>query len=259
MSEKENPYQSPQADLVKPDSAAGELTLQEPKACSIGEGWRWIVEGFQLFKLAPWLWIGMLIVAAILYIVIAVIPLLNIVSPLLMYVILAGFMIACHSLQEEQRMEFGQLFAGFQNNTGQLVLLGVIVLVLTLIALVPFFLMVGFSAFGAMASNDPEAISAMFGAQFAIGILVYLALIVPIIMCAWFAPVLIAIHNQTAIEAMKLSFKGCLRNILPFLWYGIISMILYILAAIPLGLGLLVLLPVMIASVYTGHRAIFTQ
>jgi uncharacterized membrane protein len=43
----------------------------------------------------------------------------------------------------------------------------------------------------------------------------------------------------------------------PFLIYGIIMLVLSILATIPLGLGWLVLGPVAVASVYVAYRDIY--
>jgi uncharacterized membrane protein len=56
---------------------------------------------------------------------------------------------------------------------------------------------------------------------------------------------------------MKASFMGCLKNILPFLVYGVIMFGLAIVASIPLALGWLVLGPMTIASVYTAYRDIY--
>jgi uncharacterized membrane protein len=56
---------------------------------------------------------------------------------------------------------------------------------------------------------------------------------------------------------MKASFVACLRNIVPFLVYGVILFVLAIVASIPFGLGWLVLGPVMAASLYAGYRDIF--
>jgi len=58
---------------------------------------------------------------------------------------------------------------------------------------------------------------------------------------------------------MKSSFQGCLRNMLPFLIYGILGFLLAIVAVIPLGLGLLVLGPVMWGTMYVGYRDIFVR
>jgi len=76
-------------------------------------------------------------------------------------------------------------------------------------------------------------------------------------MATWFAPALALFHEQSATEAMKASFIACLRNVLPFLLYGVILFLLAIAASIPFGLGWLVLGPTMAASLYTGYRDIF--
>ena len=56
---------------------------------------------------------------------------------------------------------------------------------------------------------------------------------------------------------MGQSFRACLKNIVPFLLYGIVFFFLFVLAAIPLGLGFLVVIPVLIASIYTSYRDVF--
>jgi len=76
-------------------------------------------------------------------------------------------------------------------------------------------------------------------------------------MAFWFAPILIAVHNLPPVDAMKASFVACLKNVLPFLVYGVIGMALAVVAAIPFFLGLIVLVPVLVASIYTSYRDIF--
>jgi len=83
---------------------------------------------------------------------------------------------------------------------------------------------------------------------------------IPLIMLFWFAPTLIVLNDEIGIiEALKLSFMGCLKNILPFLIYGIVGFILMVLATIPLGLGWLVLAPVFLGTVYVGYKDIFLE
>jgi uncharacterized membrane protein len=66
-------------------------------------------------------------------------------------------------------------------------------------------------------------------------------------------------EGMSALSAMKLSFSGCVRNILPFLLYGVLALVLFFLGALPAGLGLLVVMPVMTASMYTAYRDIYYQ
>ena len=58
---------------------------------------------------------------------------------------------------------------------------------------------------------------------------------------------------------MRQSFAACLRNILPFLLYGVIALVLSIIAAIPFGLGYLVLIPVLTCSLYAGYKDVFAD
>ena len=74
-----------------------------------------------------------------------------------------------------------------------------------------------------------------------------------------FAPALAMFHQQGPAEAMKASFVACLKNILPFFVYSVIATLLALVASIPMGLGWLVLGPVMAASLYTSYRDIFFE
>lgn len=260
MTEQNNPYQAPQADLTPATQGeAGDITLTEPKKLPIGAGWSWIAEGFGLFKKSPGLWIGMIIVWFVLMFIMAFIPLIgSLATSLLGPVFLAGFMLGCRELERGGSLDFNHLFAGFSNNTGQLILVGVLYLVAIIIAIIPGGIVMGGSLM-AMMAGDPSAMSEVNAGALSIGFLLMLAFILPAVMAYWFAPALVVLHDMSAVDAMKTSFKGCLRNMLPYLWYGVIATILYILAAIPLGLGLLVLIPTLLASMYTAYRGIFTE
>ena len=82
---------------------------------------------------------------------------------------------------------------------------------------------------------------------------------IPLYMAVWFTPALMVLNDVPMFRAMKLSFIGCLKNILPFLLYFIIGFVLYLLSAIPLLLGLLVSVPVLMASIYTSYTDIYIE
>jgi uncharacterized membrane protein len=83
------------------------------------------------------------------------------------------------------------------------------------------------------------------------------ALSVPLYMATWFAPALIVLNDVAPMDALKASFFACLRNWIPFTVYSVVLLVLGLLAAIPLGLGYLVLVPVLAASIYTAYRDLF--
>jgi uncharacterized membrane protein len=90
-------------------------------------------------------------------------------------------------------------------------------------------------------------------------VLIGLALTIPIAAAVWFAPALVVLQNLGAIEALKASFTGCLRNMVPFLIYGIVLLIPAIVATVPAALGWLVLGPIVAGSVYTSYRDIYLR
>ena len=56
---------------------------------------------------------------------------------------------------------------------------------------------------------------------------------------------------------MSDSVRACLRNMQPFLAYGVFSLLLLIVASIPFGLGLVLWVPVMVLTMYTSYRDVF--
>jgi uncharacterized membrane protein len=109
-----------------------------------------------------------------------------------------------------------------------------------------------------MGQGDPEEMTQM-GLTIVLAMLVMTALLLPFVMAIWFAAPLVVFHERGAVQAMKESFFGCLKNIIPFLLYGLIFFVFMVAATIPLGLGWLVVGPMLAASVYTGYRDIFLQ
>ena len=116
---------------------------------------------------------------------------------------------------------------------------------------------VGMSAM--MGQGDPQQVAAM-GLTMVLAMLIVFALLLPVIMAIWFAAPLVVFHEHGAWEAMKGSFAGCLKNILPFLWYSVVLMLLA--RASPRCrsmLGWLALGPVLAASLYTAYRDIYLK
>jgi len=107
------------------------------------------------------------------------------------------------------------------------------------------------------AGPDPASATMRELAAYLLAWLIALALMVPVVMAVWFAPPLAVFNELGAFDALKASFVGCLKNIVPFLIYGLILLGFAVLASIPLCLGWLVLGPVIGASIYTSYRDIY--
>ncbi|WP_153108858.1 BPSS1780 family membrane protein [Propionivibrio limicola] len=251
-----NPFEAPTAHVEDPKTHVDESLASEPNRCEAGRGSAWWGEGWGLFREATGTWIGIAVVLVLINIVLGLIPVIgDFATTFLMPVFGAGLMLGCRSLDSGEELTLGHLFAGFQKNFGQLILVSVFYLVgFILVFLVGFALGFGGGFAGAM-SGGANGVAAGVG----LAVLVVLALSIPLAMSIWFAPALVALNDVPAFEAMKLSFRGCLRNMLPFLIYGILFILLAIVATIPLALGWLALLPTMFCSTYASYRDIFTH
>jgi hypothetical protein len=260
MSES-NPYQPPDAAALPVASArvsAGTFT-PDGRAVDAGRGWEWIADGFALFKRQPGMWILVVLVLMACSIMISLVPLIGaLANVLLLQVFMGGVMLGCRAVDDGGNLEVAHVFAGFRQNTGDLIMLGVLALVGWIIAFIPAMLIMGGGAFMAMMSGGGTIASiGALGLTFMLAMLVALALALPLYMAMWFAPPLIVFDNMKPVDAMKASFFGCLKNMVPFLLYSVILLVLCVVAAIPLCLGFLVLVPVVIASIYAGYRDVF--
>jgi hypothetical protein len=227
------------------------------RAVGAGQGWTWIAEGFGLFRKAPGIWIAAVVILFVILIVLAFIPLLGAVATfLVMPVFVGGLLLGCRALQGGGELELAHLFAGFKEQTGNLIVVGALAIGAWIIVMVPVVLIVGTGGVMAVLRGDAAGAAAM-GASVMLAWLVALALSIPIYMALWFAPALVVLRGMAPVAALQESFFGCLKNILPFLVYSIVLMVLGIVASIPLGLGWLVLGPTLIASVYVSYRDVF--
>jgi hypothetical protein len=256
-----NPYQPPSdpARAVHTAEAVAPSGPVSARSVDAGRGWDWIASGFDLFKKAPGIWILTIVIFFVCSIVIGIIPVIGpIANIIVMQIFVGGLMLGCRALDAGESLEIGHLFAGFSSRTSDLVVLGLLTIVGWFIAVIPALLIVGGGAFVSMMSGgSPAAQFGAMGVTFMLGLLLALALAVPLYMALWFAPALVVLNGLKPVEAMKASFVGCLKNIVPFLLYGVVMIVLCIVAAIPAGLGFLVLGPVAVASMYTGYRDIF--
>ncbi len=243
---------TPQAPVSDETIVLRDSFVPEGRTVPAGNGWLWIVQGWGLFAKAPGMWIGMMVVLILIQIVLGLVPFVGLVMSLLLPVFAAGLVIASRALDQGGSARFGQLFAGFKHRFGELILVGVISLVLSIVFTVIALLV---SGVGYLILNRAEPVE--FGMKMLLAFLVLLALMLPLVMATWFAAALIAFHELGALEAMKSSFVACLKNFVPFLVYGLILLVPSFVATLPLGLGWLVLGPVVAASIYTAYRDIY--
>ncbi len=228
---------------------------------------------FRLLLMTGMIWLFISLVIATLS------PLLGLViSSVLTPMFGGGWMRIFAAMDRGEEPTVSLLFSGFQHNTGQLAGLGTLYLLSTLILLVIMsgMLAAGLSAeqIASIEQGDPSSIDpGMLVDSAGLALLVTLAASVPIIMAFWFSPALSAIYGMPAVRAVKMSFLGCSRNMVPFLIYGVAGLVPIVIVALAVGLFgslpdlqlmlllffLIAVAPVLFASMYTACRDIYSS
>ena len=248
--------------------ADAEGSAPPPRRLAAGEGAAWWGESWRIFCAAPGVWLALFVVFVVLSIGLVFIPVVgSVVHTVLTPMFAGGVMLGCDALARGRPLTIGHLFEGFQGpRFAPLLVLGLlwlaVLFVLAIVMVGTVFLTLGASGlaalmgFGATTSIDYAALLSAGASILIVGIVaVVIALLVA--MAYWFAPALVVLNGEPPIIALQKSFMASWQNFGAFLLYGVIYIGLAIIATIPLGLGWLVLGPMLVGSCYAGWRTIF--
>ena len=253
-----NPYAAPKAPVADaaPALPQGEF-VPGGRGVPIGHGWDWIAGGWELFKKQPGIWVLLVIVYLAIFIGLSFIPFAGVLATSLLWPVFGGgTMVGCRTQEGGGSLEVGHLFAGFREKFGTLAAVGAIYLAIYVAVALVVGLITGVDL-SALFGAEPDTDADFDVMPFLLAMLLIAAALLPVMMALWFAPALVLFHGRGALEAMKESFLGCLKNVLPFLLYGVLFFIFAIPATLPVMLGWLVLMPVAIASMYASYRDIY--
>ena len=70
---------------------------------------------------------------------------------------------------------------------------------------------------------------------------------------------LIFLGQKGVVDAMKLSLDACLKNIIPFIVYTLVISLILVVAAIPLLLGWLFVMPILAGAYYVSFKQLFVE
>lgn len=253
----ENPYAVPQSTVADhADAGSGEF-LNRPRQVPAANGTRWIADAWNLFRESVLTWYLVLLVFIGIGFAVSLLPVVGRFAPGLIgpfVVALVAFLAA--DIRSGRGADIGRAFNALARPAPQLALLGGLALAANaLIAVVAYVIFFG-----------PGGVRIALGLalptldiRLALAFLVILALTIPVAMALYFAPILIALHDRDVPTALRTSVEACARNWVPFLLFGLAALGLGIVAVLPLGLGLLVAIPVMMLTGYTSYRDIFFE
>lgn len=263
-----SPYNTPTSQVLP------ETNEIQPIKRPSGHGIAWCTSGVKLFSQQWGLFIAIGFTFVILSIVSQFIPFIGwIISSLLTILLWAGFMYCCDNLEKHGQFSFNQFFVGFNQQTGPLLLLAAVYLVAIMLIFMIAGMFLIFTVgmdfiFGLQSSSGMPAVSderlLLLGVT---ALLIVMALMIPVLMAIWFAPTLIVLDQKPFWDAIKLSFLGCLRNMLPFLVYGLVLLVIGVVIMLPLLVSWYWLIavfflyilfnPIIFCTIYTSYKDIF--
>lgn len=239
----------------------------KPHAVKAGRGLNWLTDSWALLKKEPLVFAVMGLVSLVAIFILNLIPFLGSLAVTLLWpAMMAGFFLAFKHAKQQQTVSLNDLFTPFRApgsliGVGGMYLLASIVLVVVL-GIVAFFSLGSVSAL----SNGQADFSQMGSGLIILGLLSIPAALA-LAMAFVFAPVLVHEHQVPVIEAIKRSFAGSLRNILPFIVFFIVltlcMIIIGLLSAIPLlgwllGIAVAIMyLPLSCGALFFAYSDIF--
>lgn len=247
-----------------------------------GRGARWLVEGWRLFRAAPFAWLTVAFAFYLVLMLASRVPavgasLFSLLTPALWM----AFMAVARGAASGRRGSPLAFLADLGQNAVALGVLGLVYLagnVLAIAATIPF--TDGHLARWVFRGEAPEReviASGEFLSELALSMVFYS----PVLLAFFYAPMLSAWHRFGAMKALFFSLAACLLNWRPFLAYGVVVGaalgVLVVFASVIVGLlasggrtgvntALIVLVPLFaiffcaaVASVYASYRDIFAE
>lgn len=229
------------------------------RSVDVGRGLQWLLDGWALFVKAPGAWVAISAITLVIIVFLNMVPVLGgIALAFLMPVLFAGMLVGCRELARGGELRVEHLFVGLRGrDTGNLVMVGAFSLAAAVVVIAVMALVGGGAAVsGAMVGRGMAGAGLVMGGIL-LASLIGLLLLIPVSMALWFAPPLIMFGALAPVPALKASFAGCLKNLLPFFVYGVVLFVLMVVAALPFLLGYLVLIPVIAGSIHSAYGDIY--
>ncbi|GAB4116531.1 MAG: BPSS1780 family membrane protein [Sideroxydans sp.] len=238
----------------------------EIRKLNAARGWLWIRHAYQLLLRNPLLGISGALASTLVVFAVLLLPLLGpLLAIALLPIMLAGYMRLCRALEENEPADLSLLLAGFRQHTRSLITLGAM-LMLGMFFISSLMVFVGGAGFAALmeqvhgAQDMQVLVEALNNAdsQVSLALLLGLSLLLVLVVAWQYAPILVFFSGISPWLALQASFLGTLRNIIPYMVYSLImQLVAAVLGILPYGLGMILLLPLGLVSLYVSYRNIF--
>src|SRR5918999_144739 len=205
----------------------------------------WVVRGWQLFVKNPGMWIFLTFIGLVVDVILALFPLrllgslaLAVITPALF----SGLLYGAAELDNGRSLNVEDLFRGLADPVKRIPLLKLGVV--TVVAAIP-------GSIGLLMFKGGMFLTL-------IGSLIVAALSVAVAVALIYACPLVMFAGMDPVDAVRNSVDTCRKNLVPIAVFGGMFLFAAVVAAIPLWLGFLVLLPVTVCAVYASYKDLYS-
>jgi hypothetical protein len=219
----------------------------EARTVEVERGWGWFMDGWSLFMKNPGIWVLMILIVVLIMLLLSYVPILDVLASGVLGTMLAGGLIySASKLDEDGNMEITHLFQAFRDTSriGPMLFLGFIALIASLL--------MGVVTKGLIGGMNIE-----FGASAIFGVVLLLLVVASLVSLLFYAIPQVMLQDRMPIDAIQSSVMGAWRNWQPLAVFVLICLALAFIAAIPVGLGFLVLGPIAVGAWYQNYKDLY--
>jgi uncharacterized membrane protein len=263
MADPRNPYAPPGTHVSDPGEPPGRndgetfVAYGRWRPASRGAGW--IGDAWRVLAGRPGTWALTMLVLLVSYVVVSLIPVVNILTQLAAPFVTAGIALCADQQRRTGTFEVSTLLDGFKKSAAPLLAVAGLTFLFFIVIIVVLFIVIGFDLLKPAMLGEKIDPYMIFSMKNLLAVLICVAIAIPFVAATYLAPPLIVLHDQPALKAMHMSMVGLFKNILSGLVFGLCMLGLSIVAVIPLGLGLIIVIPLSLITNYTIYRDIFVE
>ena len=219
----------------------------------------WIKLAFDLFRAQPVGWISLVAAWVMATLGLSLVPFIGTaIAGILQPGFFGGFVIAARDQEAGKPVGIHQLLAAFQVNGRALVTIGSITLLANLLVVISL----GMLGLPLNIAPDAEGVPDMRAYARSLEgkewiLILGITLTTTIKAALWFTAAILALNKMPATHAIRWSCYALIANFLPMLVFGTLMTVIFILALLPLMLGLLVAMPIIAIAHYVSYRDTF--
>lgn len=208
--------------------------------CTTTAAFSWLSTAVEQFKKAPKFWVSTMFIWGVIFAILQIIPFVGSLMATTFSGMICTFLtLVAHRLSNDKEISFSTVMNDLNPRIVQIVILN--------------------AFFGIFFTTFFLITLTIFGDNLLISIVILMAGTVAISMAFLFAPILILVKHASIPDALQLSFTGCRKNILPLSIYSLLATGIMAIGMIPLGLGILITIPLLALATYQACDEIFVS